>query len=100
MKKFKGDKPLKIIERTIKQKGGRWNQDDFDKGGDWINFSFPHKEDGLTWHYPVVYNTFNGRFMVKIDKKIYTERDSNMDDTPWYAALLNTIYITEESEAA
>ena len=89
MRKFSGNKPLKVIERNVKRNGWPWDQSRFDNGSDYITFGFEHKGHRVD----VVYNTFNGKFMANPhgSKDIITEQE-NLDGTPWYDALLDFIY--------
>lgn len=90
-KKYKGNKPLNIIERNVKANDWYWNQSGFEQGGDWINFEFVHK--GFSRN--VCYNTFNGTFLVREkpgDCNIITERNTELDNVPWYIALMDFIY--------
>lgn len=96
MKMFDGNRPLDEIRKAVEENGWPWNQDKYDQGGDWITFGFVHGDE----RFEVLLNSFNGKFLVKIDDglgkdhgRIVTERDDDMDDVPWYAALMDFIYI-------
>lgn len=94
MKQFKGNKPLAVIKRDVEANGWPWDQSKYDQGGDWVTFGFMFDKKP----YDVLYNTFNGKFMVRIGEDIITESDDHLDGTGWYDFLLSFIY--EEKEAA
>ena len=89
--KYKGNKPLNIIERNVKANDWHWNQSGLEQGGDWVNFEFVH--DNISRN--ICYNTFNGSFLTK-DKpgnySMITERHHEFDNVPWYVALMDFIY--------
>ncbi len=76
----------------IKAKVENWDQSRFDNGGDWINFIY-EASDGLL--YPVIYNGFNGTFLVKVEGEIITERNTELDNTSWYSELLDILYTSK-----
>ena len=88
-KKFKGNRPLDEIKKAVLAKGWPWDQAKYDDGGDYLTFGFVHERE----HVLVVYNTFNGTFIGRPNNgEMFTERDTHMDGTPWYDALLDFIY--------
>lgn len=97
MKKFTGNKGIKTIKKSIKKMGGHWDQSGYDQGEDWINITFPF--EGIEHH--VLYNASgSGKFITKdesLSKELISEADSQFDEVPWYAELLNTIYKSEEA---
>lgn len=95
IKKFGGNKSTDEIIKAVKANGWNIATAKYGAGGDWITFEF-HFNDEI---YTVVYNAFNGRFMVKIDDDIITESRSEFDDVPWYSALLDFIYLPEKEGA-
>lgn len=82
--KFAGNRPLKIIERDVKKAGGEWDDSRHDVGSDYVTFTFRDRV--------VVFNTFNGKFIVKEGDDIITEESTHMDGVDWYDALLALIY--------
>jgi len=96
-KTFSGNRPLKEIKKAVLAKGWYWNQEKHDGGSDYVTFGFTHGKKTVE----VVYNTFNGRFIVDAGKgKLVTESDSHMDSTLWYSALLDFIYLPAAKKAA
>lgn len=91
MKRFKGNKPMKEIKAAVLKHGWPWSQAKFDQGSDYVTFGFIGADKVPR---EVVYNTFNGTFIVKGDGDVglITERSTEMDGTPWYDALLLFIY--------
>lgn len=88
-KKYQGNKPLKTILTACKKNHWPVSTQKYDEdGSDFIMFGFIYKAD----KFEVLYNTCSGRFMVRQGKKIITEESTDMDDVPWYAALLDFIY--------
>lgn len=96
MKTFKGNKSLSEIREACEKRGWHYDQSGFDNGGDWVNFDFRHGEEVRR----VVFNTFNGTFLIKDGADMISERSTELDDVPWYAALLEFIYEMEEGAAA
>lgn len=88
---FQGIRTLSQIKRDCLKNGWGWDQSRHDSGSDYVTFGFQSGNKKLT----VVYNTFNGRFIVKDGRKMVTEENSEMDKVRWYSELLNFIYITE-----
>lgn len=92
MKKFYGTKPLEDIEAAVKANDWMWDDQAFNRGSDYVTFQFSYGG----FDEAVVYNTFNGTFIVRLVGDILvTEKDDYLDDTDWYAALLDFIYITD-----
>lgn len=93
IRKFRGDKPLSIIKRQVDEKNWRWDQTDYDKGGDWVTFEFIHDNVPRA----ITYNTFNGQFLTQeADNTLINERSKEMDDVLWYSALLDFLYVPLE----
>lgn len=95
MKKFGGNKPTDDIIKAVKANDWNIATAEYRAGGDWITFEF-HFDNEV---YTVVYNVFNGGFLVKIDSNIITENNSDYDDVPWYSALLDFIYLPAKEAA-
>jgi len=91
MKKFYGTKPLGDIEAAVKANGWGWMDDEFNRGSDYVTFQFKHGD----FNEAIIFNTFNGTFIVKVAGEYITEKNAELDDTDWYAALLEFIYITD-----
>lgn len=92
MKKFYGTKRLEDIEAAVKANGWIWMDDEFNRGSDYVTFQFMYGD----FNEAVIFNTFNGTFIVRIaDDVLVTEKNAELDDVDWYAALLDFIYITD-----
>jgi hypothetical protein len=63
----------------------------YERGSDFVVFQFQYGSTSFI----VLYNTFNGNFIVTHRGKRYTEQ-FGADDKPWYAALLNFLYTNED----
>jgi hypothetical protein len=97
-KKFKGNKPISDIRAACEAHGWEYEQDGWDKGGDWINFTFKHDQGAFSTN--VLFNGFNGTFIIKGENgEMITERSTNLDGVPWYDALLEFIYEPLEDAA-
>lgn len=96
MKRYKGHKPLDEIKAAVEKNKWFWDQEKFDDGSDYVTFGFNHGKKKLT----VVYNTFNGTFIIKDGKSYITERDTKFDNVRWYVALLDFIYVPAELKKA
>src|SRR5690606_17050497 len=97
MKTFKSNRPLKIIRRAARKNGWPWDQSGYDRGEDWIWFGFQHEGTRVN----VLYNAFNGRFLVRAPGgEILTDGSCHMDGTAWYAALCDFLYEPAAQEAA
>lgn len=87
MKTFAGVMPLKMMVANLKRAGYRPDLRRYIDGSDFVDFS------GNGLHLTV--NTFNGRFLVFATDgtKVATETSSELDDTAWYAEILDAIYM-------
>lgn len=95
MKKFAGNRPLSSIKRRVKKNGWYWNDDEFRSGGDWVSFQFvSHGHD-----VQVLYNGFNGRFLIRFGGSLLSETSTEMDGVDWYDALLDFIYVPRRKTA-
>lgn len=93
MKKYKGNRKLDDIRKLVIERGGTWDQTAYNRGSDYVTFEFIHKSLSPS----VVYNTFNGNFIIKGDGgKYITERSKEMDGVDWYDDLLDTIFLPME----
>lgn len=98
--KFAGNRPLAEIKKAVKKKKWLWDQRAHDlRGSDFVTFQFAPKT-----YQPniVVYNTFNGKFLVKDEfrNKIYTEESVDAEQQfQWYRDLLNFLYVPLENSA-
>lgn len=94
MKKYKGIKKYDDICKLMKDKGLHVDTREFDKGGDFVNFK------GV-WHglpLTIVYNTFNGQFMVFngiTGDQLATHLSTELDGVLWYSDLIDTLYEPE-----
>lgn len=97
VKKYTGNKNMKAIRHAVIENGWPWYQDKFDQGSDYVTFGFMY---GKT-RFEVVYNTFNGRFLVRNSNgNIKTEESTECDKLKWYSALLDFIYTTDKKKEA
>lgn len=97
VRKFKGNRNLEKIISDAKEKGFEVDQEDFDKGGDWIWF-----RDMDNRMVQVVFNTFNGRFFVYTPLKTEptaTERSVEFEGVSWYDELLELFYEPLDGES-
>lgn len=99
MKKFKGNMSLVDIEFKIKSRGWKIDKSQYNAGSDWLMFQFYHADLPKGW-VNVLYSPFKGKFMVRPEDcdRIITESNHKMDNVPWYAELLDFLYVSE-SEA-
>jgi hypothetical protein len=95
-KQFSGRRPFEVIKAACLKNGWGWDQSRYDDGSDYVTFGFQCGSKRIT----VIYNSFNGRFIVKHGKKMVTEESTEMDGTRWYDELLDFIYIPTASKAA
>lgn len=83
---FSGKRTMKELKKLVINAGGGWDQSRYDnEGSDYVTFTFRGKV--------VVYNTFNGRFIVKIRDKYVTEESVEFEKYKWYVDLLNMIFL-------
>lgn len=94
-KKYSGKRTLEQLKADCLKNGWGWSQEKYDQGSDYVTFGFRHDTKKIT----VIYNTFNGTFIVAQGKKMITECSTEMDAVPWYAALLDFIYTPATVEA-
>lgn len=91
MRKFRGNRKLDALIETAITKGFEVDQEDFDKGGDWIWFRDKDKR-----RIYVVFNTFTGYFYVynplSMDRPVASHKSSHLDDAPWYIEILEMFY--------
>lgn len=95
-KQYAGNKKLSDIKAAVIKNGWPWFQENFDTGSDYVTFGFMHDKK----RFEVVYNTFNGTFLVKNSKgQIKTERSTECDRLKWYVALMDFIYVSNKAKA-
>ena len=99
-KKFKGNRALPFIEQRLALSkditDNYWDQSNWDNGGDWVAFGFEF--DAI--RYDVVFNGFNGHFVVRTPSgDTVTHESDELDGTPWYDFLLNLVYEPLEEKA-
>ena len=96
MKRFKGVRPLQLIEKNLKLYG--FVEDDrlYKSGSDFITFMCGNLEGKLI--YCLLVDPVFGRFVVSDPKAqaIASERSESFDGEPWYDALLDCLYIQKE----
>ena len=91
MKKYKGNRKFDDVCKIMNERGMSVDSRDFDRGGDFVNFS------GLWFNVPVtiMFNSFNGQFMVfnkKTDERLATHLSVELDGEQWYNDLMDTLY--------
>ncbi len=98
MKTFQGIKSCDTIKAQCAANGWAVNTDRHESAGDdHISFSFRH--DGLSAE--VFYNTFNGRFFGTTGTgKKFNSNCADLDGEPWFAALLDFVYVSAQQKAA
>lgn len=87
-KQYAGNKPQEEIKAAVTN----WDQTGWDKGDDFINFDYIASDGN---RYAILYNGFNGTFMAKVNNEIITECNTELDNEPWYAELLEVLYREE-----
>lgn len=97
-KTFAGNRSFEEIRRAVIKKGWFWDQSRYDGGSDYVTFGFRSGREDIL----VVYSLFSGKFIVRHNGKIITERSTEMDSVKWYADLLDFVYLpkTEKPDAA
>ena len=89
MKKYGGVRPMDEIKKAVKKNGWPWNQKRYDQGSDWLAFGFQFKGQ----RFDVAFRPFGGKFIIDTPKGMVTEASTEYDDTDWYAALMDFIYL-------
>ncbi len=94
MKKFKGNRPLKDIDKKMADIGMLIDKSDFNKGGDWVTYK------GSFYNIPasVIFNVVTGYFQVIngfTGEQIATHLSTELDDKEWYSELINILYLPE-----
>ena len=84
-KEYTGNKTQEEIQAKVKN----WDQTGWDRGEDWINFDFTSQAGD---RYPVLYNGFNGTFLIDIGGDTITECSTELDEERWYIELLDILY--------
>ncbi len=92
MKTFNGTRPRVDIEKNLKAYGFEENASLYDGGSDFIDFYNGTIKGELI--FLVMVDPAFGRFIVSNvkGKVIASEYSENLDDKPWYCALLDAIY--------
>lgn len=91
MQKFASYKTVDQIQQACREAGFPFNRAAYDRGSDFVRFGFAHGEQRFT----VAYSSFNGKFIgICADSDaVFTESSTELDDAPWYQALLNFVYV-------
>ena len=84
IRKFAGNRPLEEIKQAVIDAGDTWQEEKFREGSDYVSFGFMGK-----W---IVYNTFNGNFIVNVDGEMITG-ESKLDGVEWFDKLLDFLYL-------
>lgn len=94
MKKYTRSLTLSELRLKCAESGFVLDTTRHDQGSDYVTIYFKHSGKKLN----VVFNTFNGTFIVKRNGEMVTG-SSALDGTPWFDAILDFIY-TNEARAA
>ncbi len=92
---FAGKRSLEDIKNAVIKNGWFWDQPRFDGDSDYGTFGFRSGREEVL----VVYSLVSGRFIVRHNGKIITERSTEMDSVKWYADLLDFIYLPSTIKA-
>lgn len=90
--KFSGKRRTQDIKRACHKRGLSWDASRYENGSDYVTFEYRHYGSEVR----VIYNTFNGTFMVKHGDEMITEKSTHMDEVGWYRGLLRFIYIEDK----
>lgn len=87
MKTFKRHVTHDELRRLCRRKGWTLDTSRYDAGSDWVTFGWYFEGELI----PDVYSSWNGRFLVRRGNDIFSQY-STADGTPWFDALLSTLY--------
>lgn len=95
--KFKGNRKFDEIKAEVLRRGGEWAQVLYDQGDDHVTFKVQLGQRKC--RRTVIYNTFNGKFIVKVANRYVTETSTDYDHVGWYRDLLNMLYLPLEEKS-
>lgn len=83
-KKYKGTKSLEVIQAQCVAQGLVLNRQRYDEGDDFVTVHSPQAPGAV-----VFFNTFNGRFFGTTHTGLEFRSDQELDELPWFSALLD-----------
>ena len=91
---YAGNRPFTEIKATVQKNTWPWVQDKFDKGSDYVTFGFMGSDSQRR---EIIYNPFNGTFIVEVEGDLETESSTHLDGETWYRELLDFLYVKKIS---
>lgn len=98
MKKFGGNRRSKDILAECRKRGWPTDTSAYDRGGDCVFFGCEFDGQRLE----VVFNTVTGWFVGRRcgETQHFSSDQTHLDGEPWFAALLNFVYLPAPAEVA
>lgn len=95
MTTFTRHRSTKELKAACKKAGFAYNQEQFERGGDYVSFDFVHGSTTAR----VCYSTVNGRAFGEFwrgtngKRRWFSTDSTDHDHLPWFKALLEFIYV-------